>query len=204
MKTALIFLWSMAVVLGVFAYFAVFGTGSYAVMGSSLSANPVFATSTFALATTTAPTGTAAAGGSAAASSSSATWGSTFSTPALTWPEGQAKISIMGASLQGSQLSFSLSVQAGPSLACVPLNLRLVTDEEGDVEPPDPASFTFPDSGNCNAAPGGTYDNQTATFTVDPTAFPFLLTTGGASSIYFEISTTTGNGLAVYFPSTSG
>ena len=101
-------------------------------------------------------------------------------------------------------MTFTLSIQMGTDPECVPLNLRLVADEEGDLDPPTPASFSFPDSGNCNGAGGQTYENQQAAFTVDPTMLPLLFTTGGTSNIFFEIATTTADGLTVVFPGTSG
>ncbi len=101
-------------------------------------------------------------------------------------------------------MTFTLTVQTGQSPECVPLNLRLVADEQGDLEPPNPASFAFPDSGNCNGAPNQTFANQTTTFTVDPTAIPLLFTTGGSSNIFFEIATSSDNGLNVLFPGPNG
>ena len=203
MKTTLIFLTSLAGILIIFAYFAVFGppTGSYQVNGagttSGIPSNPWIVSSSIM-----AMSGTPE--GSSPASGGGGSFASTFPTSPLTWPEGQSKISITGVSLQGSQMAFTLSVLTGGALECVPLNLRLVADEAGDLDPPTPASLSFPDSGNCNGAPGKIYANLTATFTVDPTALPLLFTTGGSSNIFFEIATTTANGLEVDFPGTSG
>jgi len=101
-------------------------------------------------------------------------------------------------------MTFTLAVQTGAASACVPLNLRLIADEAGDLEPPVPASFAFPGSGNCNGAPSQSYANQTTTFTVNPANFPLLFTTGGTSNIFFEVATTSRNGLNIDFPGTSG
>jgi hypothetical protein len=211
MKTTLIFLGSLAVVLAIFAYFAVFGpaNGTYNVNGGVGTDTPI-ATSTQLILLT--PTSTASSttldDGNASSSTDSndlgEPLGTAFATPPLSWPEGGSKISINALSLEGNQMTFTLTVQTGQSPECVPLNVRLVADEEGDLDPPNPASFTFPDSGNCNGAPNETYANQTTTFTVDPTAFPLLFTTGGASNIFFEVTTSTDNGLNVLFPGTSG
>jgi hypothetical protein len=205
LKTILIFLSSLAVILLIFAYFAVFGplTGSYQVSGSGT------ATNTTNIISLTTPSSTATGTPfenvpSEVGSSTATTFTSSFPKSPLTWPEGQSKISITGASLEDTQLSFTLAVQTGAAPECVPLNLRLVADEAGDLDPPTPASFTFPDTGNCNGTPNQTYTNQTATFTVDPTMLPLLFTTGGASNIFFEIATTTTDGLEVDFPGTSG
>jgi hypothetical protein len=206
MKTTLIFLGSLAVVLGIFAYFAVFGapTGSYAVnpLASATDTAPSLvlvpiASST--IATATAPDATASSSSPTASAFSTA-----FSESPLTWPESQAKISITALALEGNQMTFTFGVQAGAATACIPLNLRLVADESGDLDPPNPSSFSFPDSGNCNGAAGQTYANQTTTFTIDPANFPLLFTTGGASNIFFEVVTTTNNGLNIDFPGTSG
>ena len=196
MKTVLIFLASLAVALGIFAYFAVFGapTGSYSV-------SPMINQSDI---TSSSLLGETISTSSLSASSGTASFSTSFPTPPLVWPEGQSKISISAISLEDNQLSFSLSVQTGGAPECIPLNLRLVADEEGDLDPPNPASFSFPDSGNCNGAPNRLYANQAATFTVDPTTLPLLFTTGGASNIFFEVATTTGKGLQVDFPGTSG
>lgn len=207
MRTTLIFLVSLAVVLGIFAYFAVFGapTGSYAVnplgnasdtdASSSLLVLTPLPSSTLTIASTTAAADT---------STSIGTFGTAFATPPLTWPEGNSHISIMAVSLEDTLMTFTLSVQTGATPACVPLNLRLVADEEGDLDPPNPASFSFPDTGTCNGTPDQNYENQTTTFAVDPTALPLLFTTGDASNIFFEVTTTTNNGLSVIFPGTSG
>jgi len=217
MKTTLIFLASLAVVLGIFAYFAVFGppTGSYSVSPNSTSTDTsspfVFASSTASSTAGTVSGGTASstggAGGTGAGGSGASTptaFGTSFATPPLSWPQGQSKISIKAVTIEGDAMTFTLTVQTGGAPECVPLNLRLVADEQGDLAPPNPVSFSFPDSGNCNGAPNQTYTNQTTTFAIDPTALPLLFTTGGSSNIFFEVATTTGNGLSIDFPGTSG
>lgn len=206
MKTTLIFIGSLAVILGIFAYFAVFGppTGSYVVSpvgsASDTSAPSLVLTLASSTTATTTPLGVAPVSSTTPPS----TFGTAFATPPLTWPQGNSKISINAVSLEDTQMTFTLSVQIGAAPECVPLSLSLVADEQGDLDPPTPASFTFPDSGNCNGTPNEVYENQTTTFTVDPTAFPLLFTTGGASNIFFEVVTSTNNGLNVVFPGTSG
>jgi hypothetical protein len=209
MKTTLIFLGSLAVVLAIFAYFAVFGPadGTYSVNGGVGTDTPIATSTQFILPTSTASSTALGSGNTSSTDGSGAggtELGTAFATPPLSWPEGGSKISINALSLEGNQMTFTLTVQTGQSPECVPLNIRLVADEEGDLDPPNPASFTFPDSGNCNGAPSETYANQTTTFTVDPTSFPLLFTTGGASNIFFEVSTSTDDGLNVLFPGTSG
>ncbi len=207
MKITLIFLGSIAVILGIFAYFAVFGppTGSYAINPLDNTPNGSNGSSSLNIASDTMlGIATSSLGVPPTASGSLSTFGSSFATPPLTWPEGQSKIGITAISLEGNQMTFTLTIQTGASPECVPQNLRLVADEQGDLNPPNPASFSFPDSGNCNGSPNQTYTNQTTTFMVDPTTLPLLFTTGGTSNIFFEIATTTGNGLNVVFPGTSG
>ena len=218
MKTIFIFLVSLAVILGIFAYVSVFGppTGSYAVSplesatGSAISSSSLLGQITSTSTTLNfGPTSTIAiSGSSTTASSTSQTptgpFGTSFGTPPLSWPEGQSKISVQAISMEGNQMTFTLGVQTGPAPQCVPLNLRLIADEEGDLDPPNPASFSFPDTGNCNGTPSHTYTNQSTTFTIDPSMLPLLFTTGGVSNIFFEVATTTGNGLNVLFPGTSG
>ncbi len=203
---------SLAVVLGLFAYFAVFGpaNGTYSVNGGVGTDTPIATSTQLILPTSTASGTIGLVGGANGASSTDTdtgpgeTLGTSFATPPLSWPEGGSKISITAVSLEGTQMTFTLTVQTGQSPECVPLNVRLVADEEGDLDPPNPASFTFPDSGNCNGAPNETYTDQTTAFTLATTTFPLLFTTGGASNIFFEVATSSNNGLNVLFPGTSG
>ena len=208
MKTALIFLGSLAVVLGIFAYVAVFGapTGTYTVTSSmgatntpSGASSTVFASSSLGFASST-------IGGSSTgtASGTPTAYGNSFAASPFSWTEASSDISITAASLEGNQLTFTFAVQIGPAPQCIPLNLRLVADEEGDLDPPNPVSFTFPDSGNCNGSANELYQNQTTSFTVDPTAFPLLFTTNQNNGTFFELSTTTNDGLQISIPGTSG
>jgi hypothetical protein len=209
MKTTLIFLGSLAVVLGIFAYFAVFGapTGTYTVTSSGATGTPIsdssstFATSSISVASST---GIAGATNTTTASGTPTAYGNSFAASPFSWSEASSEIYITAASLEGSQLTFTFSVQMGAAPQCIPLNLRLVADEEGDLDPPNPISFTFPDSDNCNGSANELYQNQTTTFTVDPTALPLLFTTNPTSGTFFEVSTTTSDGLQITIPGTSG
>lgn len=192
MKTTLIFLSSLAIILGIFAYFAVFGSGSYAVTGSRGSgAFAPASSSIITLASTSVP---------ASVSSTQIT----FPAPLVSWPESSATISVTGLALQGNTLTFSLSVTNGSSPTCVPLDLRMVVDESGDLNPPNPSFFSFPDSGNCNASPGKTYQNQNVSFSIAEIPFPLLFTTETSSSTFFEVATTTDGQLTIVLPGTSG
>jgi hypothetical protein len=118
--------------------------------------------------------------------------------------EGNETISIAAANLNGSQLTLTLSVQMGSVAECVPLNVRLVADEEGDLTAPLTAQFTFPDTGTCEGTPGVTYNDQQIVFNVDPTTLPLIFTTGGTSNKFFELSTTPQGGITITPPPTSG
>jgi hypothetical protein len=217
LKTTLIFLTVLAVILGVFSFFAVFGnsSGTYAITPSPSDASSTgfnIPSSSIALASSTMDdTSSSFAGSSSdifANASGTATstdfYGSAFPTPALSWTDGGATFDITAVALQGTQLSFTFTIQMGASPACVPLDLRLVADESGDLQGPATPSFSFPDSGNCNGAANEMYTNQTVNFTVDPANLPFLFTTGGPANIFFEVVTTTANGLNIDLPSTAG
>lgn len=211
MKTALIFLSALAVVLGIFAFIAVFGnsTGTYAVnplpsdatgTGFDASSSIAFASSTFNASSSLSGSASNASG----TASSTNFYGSAFATPALSWNDGGATFEITAVALQNSQLSFTLTIKMGATPACVPLDLRLVADEEGDLQGPLTPAFSFPDSGNCNGAPNEIYANQTVNFGVNAANLPFLFTTGGPANIFFEVATTTANGLNIDLPSTAG
>ncbi|HUZ92990.1 MAG TPA: hypothetical protein VNG29_03280 [Candidatus Paceibacterota bacterium] len=128
---------------------------------------------------------------------------SSFDTPPVRWSQGNDNFSITGASLDGNELTLLLTVQPGGAAHCIPISLRYVTDESGDLAPPDTQDFTFPDSGNCQGSPAATYTDQAVVFTVNPPA-PFLFTTYGSSNTFFLVATTTNNGVSVELPGTSG
>lgn len=203
MKTALIFLSTLALVLGAFTYVSVFGgtSGSYGVGPLPINAN-VFAAATSS-SSATLPPGTATSTPAGTAGSPNF-YGSAYRASPITWSDGGATFAVKAASLQENQLTFTLDVQMGGSPACVPLNLRLVADESGNLQGPAEPGFSFPDSGNCNGAPNTDYPNETATFAVDPAKLPLIFTTGGEKNIFFEVSTTTANGIDIALPSTSG
>jgi hypothetical protein len=93
-----------------------------------------------------------------------------------------------------------LQISMGPVAECVPLNIKIVTDENGDMAPPVSPQFNFPDSGTCTGTAGETYTDQQVVFSVDPTALPLILNTGGVSNILFEVDTTPEGGLTIELP----
>jgi len=209
MKRALIILTSIAVVLGVIAFFVVFYGGGTYVVNSPLPSDSTYSSSTIATASSTSSSTLANASSSASstdsgASSTLADYASTYAQSPITWMEGNETISITDANLNGSQLTLTLTVQMGSVAECLPLNIRLVADEEGDLTAPLTAQFTFPDSGTCEGTPGVLYNDQQIVFNVDPTSLPLVFTTGGTSNKFFELSTTPQGGITITPPPTSG
>ncbi len=202
----LVVLSAAALALAVLAGFIVFyPTGSYQPVvvqnhGATSSAAVLLPSSTALSTSTTSQTPVlpATVGG----------FSSEYSSPyPVQWSEGGESFSITGAALQNNQLALSLAIKMGIVSECVPVNLRLVADEFGTLRPPSapPAStFTFPDTQSCNGTPGATY-SESAVFSIDPSIFsPFLLTTGGASNVFFSVATDTAGGVDVTLPSHSG
>lgn len=212
MKRALIIVTSVAVVLGIIAFFVVFYGGGNYVVSSPLPNDSTYSSSTVATASSTASSTLANASSSASstddglggASSTLAQYASTFDQSPITWMEGGETISITGANLNGSQFTLTLAIQMGSVAECVPLNVRLVADEEGDLTAPLTTEFSFPDTGTCEGTPGVTYNNQQIVFNVDPTTLPLIFTTGGTSNDFFEVSTTPQGGITITPPPTSG
>jgi len=132
---------------------------------------------------------------------------SEYSSPyPVQWSEGGESFSITGAALQNNQLTLSLAIKMGAISECVLVNLHLVADEFGTLRPPStpPAStFTFPDTQSCDGTPGATY-SESVVFSIDSIPAPFLLATGGASNVFFNVATDTTGGVDVTLPSRSG
>jgi len=200
LKNVLITLASVAVVLGGISFYVVFygSGGTYVVtspLGSSTGGSP--SSTAFAFSSSTA---SSTASSSLTTGSSSTIITQSGAVP-ITWQEGNETMSITGASLSGTQLTLNVQVQMGSVSECVPMNLRLVTDENGDLAAPLTPQFSFPDSGTCSGTPGETYSDQQVVFTVaDPTAFPFILTSGGTANLIFEVNTDSSGNLSVELP----
>ena len=220
MKFTLITLASVAGVLAIITYFALF-SGPQIIQPNQTSQNSqATQTSTQATssvnsqATSSAFLGggglnSAGAGGTGAASASSSqqVYQTTFSAPyPITWSQGQPQLAIMGATLQADQLILSINIQMGNTAQCVPVNLRLITDEQGDMLAPSaPAAPNFPlaPDGTCQGDAETAY-NESVTFTVNLSNTPFLFSTGDPANGFFEIATTTANGLQVTVPQKNG
>lgn len=216
-KTTLIVLGSTAVVLGIITYITVFDfpPASYGpsseIMGSN-NGSTSFALSSSSVPSWGASTTSGGVSGSPLATSSMGAispdpnaFATTFNAPyPLTWSEGNDTISITAIAFQNNQLSFTLAVKMGNAPECIPMNLRRIADESGTLQPPTPSLFSFPDSGTCEGSPHTTYTNQPFNFDVGQAQLPLLFTTGGTSNIFFEVATTTGNGLQINLPSHSG
>ncbi|MDP3956470.1 MAG: hypothetical protein Q8P97_00560 [bacterium] len=212
LKISMIFLSGLIVVLGTIIYIEMFGV-PFGISYTVISQPP--ATNTPSSLSKSSPTNTSVVAGisSSTASSTSVTLpnatdaslaSSEFTTSPLSWTDGGATFSITAVTLSDNQLSFSLTIQIGDSPACVPLNLRLIADESGNLKEPDTLDFALPDSGNCNGAADATYQDQNVTFTVKPASFPLLFTTNNDSGKFFEIVRTAGGRLFLEMPGTSG
>ncbi len=75
----------------------------------------------------------------------------------------------------------------------VPLNLRRLLNEEGELLAPNTKGFVFPDSGGDFGKPNQIYENQKVVFVVPESAKEFNITTGGKTNIFFTI-TVSGDG----------
>jgi len=208
MRNALILLWVAAAVLGIVAVIVVFyPSGSY---------QPVIVqgpgTTSFSNLPTSTPTSTPGTGLPSSTPTSTTpppgTFASTYSSPyPVSWTDAGVSYEVTAAGWNGNELSISLSIQMGTSPACVPIDLRLITDESGDqVSPSSPAgpNFIFPDTQTCNGTPGATY-SESLSFTVPSNVpSPFLLTTGGTANTFFNLATSTSGGVDIALPSNSG
>jgi hypothetical protein len=207
MTKALIILVSVAIVLGIIAFVIVFSPGTYNLTASPQASSTSSGTLSFNdLANATGSNSSSGSAFTKNGASSSNTFTGAYSFPyVVNWNEGQNDFSITGATLQSNTLSLTLKVQIGNLGGCLPVDLRLVTDESGDVAPPIQSQFSFPDTKSCNATPNATYQNQTITFSLSSSApSPYLLTTGGTSNQFFQVSTTTDGGVQISLPATSG
>jgi hypothetical protein len=94
-------------------------------------------------------------------------------------------------------LTLVLKISTGNSQMCLPVNMRVVISEAGDLGLPDTTSYDFPDvrgpqvKGYC-PAPNSTFYNQKVVFRASqmmpPTTMQFLLTTGGSSNVFFFVT----------------
>lgn len=217
-RTALILLWVAAIVLGIVATIVVFyPSGGYqpvVVQGTDTTSFSNFPTSTAtsSLGNPTLPSSTTETATTSASGTTSGlapgSFASTYTSPyPVTWSDSGATFAITGGSWNGNQLTLALSIQMGTNPSCVPIDIRLVTDESGDLAAPSSPSgpnFIFPDTQTCNGTLGETY-SESVTFTVDPSVTaPFLLTTGGTANVFFNVATSTSGGVNVALPGNSG
>jgi hypothetical protein len=208
LKNILITLSIVAGLLFVITFYVVFysGGGTYVVDSMSGSDSGIFSTSTILGVSSTTPSSTfafASSSPTSTVSSSSST--SSASTPIgaapVAWTQGNEAMSVTGASISGSSLTLDVQVVMGSAAECVPLDLRLIADENGDLAPPVTPQFAFPDTGTCNGTPGETYAGQQVVFTLaDPATFPIILTTGGDANVLFEVNQKTDGSLAISLP----
>ena len=209
MKQALIILSVIAVILGLISFFVVFYSGGNYVVSSPLPSGAAYSSSTIANTSSTASStlsdASSTPGGALTDGSSTlAEYASDYNPSPMAWNEGLERLSITGATLSGSQLILKVSVQMGNLAQCVPMNIRLVANEKGDLTLPLTTQFALPENGTCEGAPGALYNDQEVIFTVDPTTLPLVFTTGGTSNEFFELSTDAHGGITIAPPPTSG
>lgn len=205
LKTILITLSSLAFIFLVVTFYIVFysGAGTY-VVSSNLGADAgIFATST------SVASGTASSTASStlvlpSTSTSTEVSSASSTTPAISWTQGNEMLSIANVSISGTQLTLGVQVAMGSAGECVPLTLRMIADEQGDLSPPVTPQFTFPDTGTCNGTPGETYSAQPVVFTIsDPPTFPIVFTTGGTANVLFEVAQNPDGSLSAQLPPSS-
>ncbi len=133
----------------------------------------------------------------------------------LTWDEGADRLDLTGVTLGELQatpdivdvgagrpypdgakiyaLTLILKISTGNSQMCLPLNMRRVINEFGDLAQPNTTTYDFPDvrgpqvKGYC-PSPNSTFDNQKVIFAVDGAEKQYALTTGGRSNTFFFIT----------------
>jgi hypothetical protein len=208
LKTLLISLSCAAGLLIIVTFYVVFysGGGTYVVSSTLGPDAGIFSTST---STSTPLAGASSTASSTLAFGSPSASSTATSTPAPTqigqasvsWTQGNETLSVTSASLTGAQLTLNVQVVMGSVAECVPLNLRLIADEQGDISPPITPQFTFPDTGSCNGTPGEIYSAQPVVFTLStPGAFPIVLTTGGTANLLFEVDQNADGSLTAELP----
>ena len=204
LKTILITFSCIAGLLIVITFYVIFygGGGTYVVSSDLGSDAGIFATSTATQAGGAASSTTSSALALASSSASSTTSSSLSSAESpIAWTQGNETLSVINASVSGSQLTLGVQVTMDSVAECVPLTLRMIADEQGDLSPPITSQFTFPDTGTCNGTPGETYSAQPIVFTLnDPTTFPIILTTGGTANTLFEVIQNPDDSLSVQLP----
>lgn len=214
LKTILITLSSIAGLFIIITFYVVFySSGGIYAVSSNLSADSgIFGTGTNTGSSTTGESASSTASStlalasssnnSNASSSLSSNGSSTVSgeTP-ITWTQGNETLSVVNAAVSGSQLTLGVQVVMGSVSECVPLTIRMIADEQGDLSPPITQQFTFPDTGTCNGTQGETYSAQPIVFALpDPATFPILLTTGGAANTLFEVVQNADGSVSVQLP----
>ena len=212
MKISMISLSVLIVILGTIIYIEMFGI-PFGISYTLISNSPTTSGPSHQSQSSPLSTSTITYNGSSAASSTNGTLPNSadetlssgvFTTSPMSWSDGGAVFSINRVMLRENQLSFTLTVQIGDSPTCVPLNLRLIADESGNLQKPDTRDFALPKSGDCNGAPDAIYPNQIVTFTITPVNFPLLFTTNSDSDKFFEIVNTANGELRIELPGTSG
>ena len=111
-------------------------------------------------------------------------WGTITATPDLV--NGQGNPYPASSTINALVLSFKVSNNSS-SQASVPLNIRRLADEQGDLEQSASPSFIFPVTGTNLLGPLRTYADEKVVFVVPDDLRNFVFTTGGASNAFFSV-----------------
>lgn len=95
-----------------------------------------------------------------------------------------------GTELAAVVFTFKITISGiSPNSYCIPVNMRRLLNEEGDLEPPSNSQFQFSANGVASCALNNTtYQNQKVIFVKSADDKDFEFTTGGASNIFFSVS----------------
>lgn len=126
---------------------------------------------------------------SSATSSASLKKEAQFTAPySLSWKDSGVAFTLTGIAIDATTLTLRFKVTMPNYSTCVPLHLRRLIDESGDLMAPLALEFSFPGTGNCTGSAQMTYENQEVVFAVRPDNAPFTFTTGGTANIFFIVS----------------
>jgi|SRR3989344_60026 len=100
-------------------------------------------------------------------------------------------------------LVMDLHIRSQVASTCVPMNIRRLLNEEGDVARPNTTQYIFSTSGGCTIYPSEPSDQQVI-FVVDPSDKEFVILTGDSSNTSFTVKLLDNNSLKIEKTGTSG
>ncbi len=123
------------------------------------------------------------------------------------WEDASTTFSLTGASAASGTLTLFFKInnsvikQQGASGQCIPLSMRKVANELGDLMPPAERSWTA-DEGNC-LVNSQTYLNRTLTFPLDPGEADMTFTSGGTANTFFLVHVAPDGSVTATLPPTN-